>query len=197
MKNQKTWIILAGLAVLVAAFLLFNFHAAFSNTQAEKTAVTASSGESLPEVMQQREKITLHVTGEGPLVGAVEDAVAAKIRKAGLGEVELVQTLAADYPNPVLVIDVGRPGVLWTPVFSSSGFPVEAWFASNGDTTVIDAESVGFDNTDGPGMITHVEYKLSDRSWGILSRPGYYQVLADWLANSIVEALNTLYQPKF
>lgn len=195
MKSQKT-LIIAVAAVLTAAFLLLNFRAAFSNTQAQSTVTTASSGDALPEAMQQRAKITVMVTGEGPLVSALEKALVTEIGKAGLGEVELVHALDPRYPNPVLMVDAGRPGILWTPVFGSSSFPIQAWFASNGDATVADQEVLGFDNTEGPGMITHAEYQVSDRSWGILSRPGYYQVLADSLARSIVEALSKLYQPK-
>lgn len=196
MKNRKTFLIIAVSAVIVAVFLLVNFRAAFSNTGAETIATTVSSGDTLPDAMQQRAKITLVVIGEGPLAPALEKSLVKAIGSAGLGEVELVHALDADYPNPVLVIDVGRPGVLWTPVFGSSSFSVDAWYASNGDTTGIDAESVGFDNTDGPGIITSTEYQVRDSSYGIMSRPGYYQLLADWLANSIVEALSKLYQPK-
>ncbi len=196
MNNRKIWFILAGLAALVAAFLLLNFHAAYSNTQAETNVVTVSSGDTLPDAMQQREKITLYITGESPLIEALEQSITVEIGKAGLGEVEVVRELATDYPNPVLVIDGGRPGVLWTPVYGSGSFPVSAWFVSNGDTTVIDAESVGFDNSDGPGVVMEADYKVSDRSYGIMSRPGYYQALADWLANSIIETVRKLYEPK-
>lgn len=196
MKNKKTLFILAVLAVLAAAFLLFNFRAAFSNTKAQSNAVTASSGDGLPDVMQQHVEITLMVKGDGPLVAILERSLTAEIRKAGLGEVELVRALDAQYPNPVLLVDISKPGVLWTPVFGSSEFAVTAGFVSNGETATIGAKPVVFDSTDGPAINMFAEYQVSDRSWGILSRPGYYQVLADGLAVKIVEALSKLYQPK-
>lgn len=196
MKNQKTLVILAAAALLTAAFLLFNFRAAFSNTQAQSNWATASSGDGLPEAMQQHAKITVLVTGEGPLVAILERSLAAEIRKAGLGEVELVDALDAQYPNPVLRVDLGNPGVLWTPVFGSSKFAVTAGFVSNGDTATIGAKPVLFDSTNGPAVNMFADFLVSDRSWGILSRPGYYQVLADSTARSIVEALGKLYQPK-
>ena len=196
MKNRKIMIILAGLAVLSAAFLMFNFRAAFNDTKAQSNWVSASSGDGLPEVMQQRAKVTLLVTGEGPLVAILERSLTAEIRKAGLGEVELVDTLDTQYPNPVLRVDVGRPGVFWTPFFGSSQFAVTAGFVSNGLPATIGAKPVVFDSTDGPAVNMSAEYQVSDRSWGILSRPGYYQVLADSIARGIVEALSKLYQPK-
>lgn len=197
MNNRKNLMILAGVAVLSAAFLLLNFRLAYSGTGAETMATTMSSGDQMPDDMQQRQKITLYVQGEGPLAGALRDTLEVKLREAGLGEVEVVQAIDADYPNPVLVVDTGKPSVFWTPIFGTSSVFVEAWYASNGDTTMIDAESVGFDSADGPGMITNTNYQITDNSFGILSRPGYYQVLADWLANSIIEGLRKIYQPKF
>lgn len=194
--NKKTWIILAGVAVLAAAFLLLNFRLAYSGTSANTNAVTASSGDAVPTALQQREKITLCITGEGPLVGVLQDTLAAKLREAGLGEVEVTRALMNNYPNPVLRVDVGQPGVLWTPFYGSSRFQVTAGFVSNGVTATLNAQPVEFETGEGPAVNMSAEYNLSDRSFGILSRPGYYQILADWLANSIVEAVRKLYEPK-
>jgi hypothetical protein len=37
------------------------------------------------------------------------------------------------------------------------------------------------------------EYKVIDRSWGLISRPSYYQTLAEYLAREIVSTLKDLY----
>jgi hypothetical protein len=50
------------------------------------------------------------------------------------------------------------------------------------------------DNRDGPALNMWGEYKVSDRSWGLISRPGYHQILADYLAREIVTTLKDLYR---
>ena len=40
----------------------------------------------------------------------------------------------------------------------------------------------------------YAEYKVNDLSWGLISRLGYRQILADYLAKQIVAALKDLYK---
>jgi hypothetical protein len=50
------------------------------------------------------------------------------------------------------------------------------------------------DNRDGAALNMWGEYQVSDRSWGLISRPGYYQALADYLAREIVTTVKDLYR---
>jgi hypothetical protein len=200
MKYKRwLWIILGGLALLSAAFLLANFHAAMSTTRAEHNISTTSGGEGLPEAMQRREKISIVVEGEGPLARALRKAAPAALREAGLGEAELAQAVEGDYPNPALVIQTGHwrqsasLGVLWTPFYASSEFTIQAGYASNGDAGFMDGTSTVVIGEDGPVLNMSAEYRVSDRSWGILSRPGYYDLLAEYTAKQVVESVKNLY----
>jgi hypothetical protein len=192
MKIRRIWFILGGLVLVIAAFLLINFHAAVSNTQAERNITTTSIGEGLPVAMQRRDKITIIVTGEGLLVPVLQKAMLVEMRKAGMANVELVQEPESAYKNPVLIMKIGKPELFWTPFFATSRFTVQAGYASNGKTPLMKDTPI-LDNTNGPALNMNADIKVNDQSWGILSRPGYDQILADWLAHNIVEATMNIY----
>jgi hypothetical protein len=193
LKNSRLWIFLGALVLLAAAFLLLNFHVAVSNTQVESNSGTASIGKELPDAMQQRDKITLAVVGQGPLVRSLQKAIEEEMDAAGLGDIELVPELDPAYDNPVMRIDVGKPGVTWTPFYATSQFSVAAGYGSNGDVTQISGPPHVFSSEEGPSVVMTAEFTVNGRSWGILSRPGYYQILADELARRISETMQNLY----
>jgi len=194
MANKRLWILLGGIVLIGAAFLLLNFRLAASNTQTEKLIFTTDMGEAMPVPMQRRDKISVVLVGEGPLVRALQKALTEQTGKAGIGEIDLVQGLEPVYQNPVLVVKVGKPGPFWTPFFAMSQFSIHAGYASDGDSTFMDGveetrTSVG--KKDVSNM--YAEYEVNDRSFGLISRAGYHQFLADYLAQEIVTVLKDLY----
>jgi hypothetical protein len=191
--KKRLWVLLGSLVVLCAAFWCLNFRMAANNTKSEKNITTTSIGNGLPNAMQRRENINLILVGEGPLVAALQRALAMEMKDAGIADLELVQGNAPRYQSPVLVVEVGRPGLPWTPFFATSQFTIQAGYSSVGDTTFMGKTPVIMDNQDGPALNMWGEYKVSDRSWGVISRPGYYQILADYLAREIVSTLKDLY----
>ncbi len=194
MKNKRIWILLGGLVVLGAAFLFLNFRAAWSSTQSEKNVSSTGLGEGLPYAMQGREKISIALVGKGPLARALQKALETEMRQAGIGDIELVQGLEPVYPNPVLVVKVGQTGMLWTPFYATSQLSVQAGYSSTGDTTFMGESPATIDDSKGPTLTQYGQYKVSDRSWGLISRLGYHQLLADYLAHQIVAALKDLYR---
>lgn len=193
MKNKRLWILLGSMVVLITAFLFLNFHAALSNTRAEKNVTTASIGNQLPEAIQRKDKISIAVVGKNPLVRALRKAMPAEMQNAGIGDIEMVQSLEPAYQNPALVIKVEKPSLFWTPFFASCQFSVEAGYASSGHTTFMGETPITIDSKNGPALNMYAEYKVTDRSWGLISRPGYHQILADYLAQHIVAALKDVY----
>jgi hypothetical protein len=188
------WVLLGGIAFLGAAFWCLNFRIAASNTQSEKNITTTSMGYGLPDAMQRREKINLVLVGEGPLIPALQKALAAEMKNAGIGDIELVQGIEPGYRSPVLVIKVGSSSLLWTPFFATNRFTIQAGYSSTGDTTFMGKTPITLDNRNGPVLNMYGAYKVSDRSWGLISRPGYHQTLANYLAKQIVAALKDLYR---
>jgi hypothetical protein len=104
-----------------------------------------------------------------------------------------VQRIEPKYESPVLIIRVGKPGLLWLPLFATSRFTIQTGYSSIGDTTFMGKTAIAMDNKDGPALNMYGEYKVNDRSWGLISRLGYHQLLADYLAREIVATLKDLY----
>jgi hypothetical protein len=194
MRNWQKSFLLGGVALLCAAFLCLNFRIAASNTQSGKNITTTGMGDGLPDAMQSREKINLVLVGEGPLIAALPKALAVEMNNAGIGDIKLVQGTESRYQGPVLAVKVGRPGLLWTPFFAISRFTIQAGYSSIGEATFMGETPVIIDNRNGPALYMYGEYKVSDRSWGLISRPGYHQALADYLARQIVATLKDLYR---
>jgi hypothetical protein len=69
--------------------------------------------------MQQNNRISMVLVGEGPLVSALQKALTEKMDEAGIGEIELVQELEPASQNPVLVVKVKQ-----MPSSMSQRFPV-------------------------------------------------------------------------
>ena len=194
MKNKRLWIFLGGILLIGAAFLLLDFRVAASNTQTEKLIFTTDMGNNMPVPMQRRDKISIVVVGEGPLVHALQKALTEQMGKAGMGEIDLVLGLETVYQNPVLVVKVGKPGPIWTPFFAMSQFSIHAAYGSDGDSTFmegVEKTHTSIAKKDVSNM--YAEYEVNDRSWGLISRPGYHQFLADYLAQEIVAVLKELY----
>jgi hypothetical protein len=196
-RNESNWrfgLLLAGIAFLIVAFLFLNFRAAASHTEVEKNVMTAGIGEGLPDAMQRREKISLVLVGEGPLIDALQNFILTEMNQAGIGDIDPVQQILTEYQNPVLVVKVEQPDVLWTPLFANSHFTIQAGYSSTGDTTLIGEPPVTVDNRHGAALNMYGEYTIRDRSWGLISRPAYHQSLADSLAREIVASLKELYK---
>ena len=195
-QHQRLWILLASIVSFFVAFWWIDFRLAASHTQSEKNITTTSIGmeDQLPDAMQRRQTINLALTGEGPLVTALQKALMAEIKQARLGDIQLVEAIVPKYQGPVLVVKVGRPGSLWMPFFVTSRVTAQIGYSSSGDNTLLGKTSAYIDNRNGPAMMMYGEYQVNDRSWGVISRPGYYHMLADYLAQQIVATLKDLYR---
>jgi hypothetical protein len=186
------WVFLGSIALLCAAFWSLNFRIAASNTKSEKNINTASIGDGLPHAMQRREKINLVLVGDSPLMAALQTALERNMKDARIADLELAHGSEPRYQSPVLIVEIGRPDLLWTPFFATSHFTVQTGYSSIGDTTFTGQTPVIMDNRDGSALNMWGEYKVSDRSWGLISRPSYYQTLAEYLASEIVGTLKDL-----
>jgi hypothetical protein len=191
--KKRLWIYLGGIAILGAAFWCLNFRIDASNTQSEKNITTTSIGDGLPNAMQHRRTINLVLVGEGPLIATLQKALAVEMKDAGIADLELVQGIEPRYQSPVLIVKVGKPGLFWTPFFATSQLTIQTGYSSAGDTTFMGKTPVIMDNRNGPALNMFGAYKVSDRSWGLISRAAYHQYLADYLSGQIVSTLKDLY----
>ncbi len=197
MKNKRLWILLGGLILVGLAFLFLNFRVAVSNTQSNKLVATTDSGDKMQVPMQRNEKISMVLVGNSQLIRALQDRLTEQLERAGMGEIELAQELKQTFPNPVLVVKVGQPGPIWTPFLAMSKFSVHAGYASNGDATymeIMEATHTSIASPDPAVLKMYAEYDVDDLSFGLISRQGYHQYLADYFAQEIIAALKNLYK---
>jgi hypothetical protein len=149
-----------------------------------------------PDRLRPNDKISLVLAGEGPLVRALQNALAEKWDNARMGQLALEQERRSTYPNPVLDIQVGRSELVWTPFFATCQFSIDARYATNGDPNfmeTLDATQIYLRSPD-PSVIHLInEYEGSDRSFGLISRLGYHQYLADYFAQQIIDVMKNLY----
>ncbi len=196
MKYKRLWILLGGLLLVSAALLLLDFRVAHGDTQSLQMLMVTELEGNYPDRLQSDDKISMVLVGEGALVRALQKALTANIDKVGTSQIEWEQELKSDYPNPVLVVKVGQPGPIWTPFFGVSHFSVQAGYATDGDTAFISAldKTQPYIRSSNPSVVNlYTEYEVSDRSFGLISRPGYDGYLAEYLAQEIVQALKNLY----
>ncbi len=195
MKQKGLAIVIGGIILISAAFLGLNFRAAFSNTQVNKLVSTTNMGDNMPESMKQYNKISLAMIGEGPLANALIKSLKEKIGDAGIGEIELGQEGLAMYQNPVLIVRVGEPNPIWTPFFATGQLSVHAGYASNGDTTFFEPVETTHTTIGKPNVVNmYAEYDVNDRTFGLVSRPGYHQYLADTIAQEIATVVKEMYK---
>jgi hypothetical protein len=196
MKNKRIWVLLGVIVLVVSAFWLLKFRAAVGSIQASKLVTTTNVADDGSSSISRNSKICVVFVGEGALIPALQRALEGKINGAGIGKFELAKEREPVFPNPVLVVKVAKSGPLWTPLFAMSQFSVHAGYASNGDSSFMEGveqthTSIGSPD---PTILTmYAEYDVNDRSLGVISRPGYYQYLADYLAQEIVAALRVFY----
>ena len=196
MKNKYSLISLAGIVLICAAFQFLNFRITASNTQTTQSIMTTELAGNYPNRLEQNDKICLVMFGEVPLATALQKALTEQIDKAGMGQFVLEQGLKPKYPNPILVIKAGKTSLIWTPFFAISNFSLHAGYATNGDPTfmdVLDKTQPYIRNPDSSVSLLYTEYEIMDRSFGLISRPGYYRYLAEHFAQELVQALKNLY----
>lgn len=196
MKDKRIWILLGCVLVVSAAFLLLNFRVATGNTQVIQMIMVTELEGNYPDHLQPGDKISMVLVGEGPLAHALQKALSKAMVEDRMGQMVWEQALHAKYPNPVLVVKAGQPRPLWTPFFVMSQFSIQAGYATDGDTTFMDSldKTQPYIRNSDPSVVNlYTEYEVSDRSFGLISRPGYDRYLAEYLAREIIQALKNLY----
>ncbi|MCB9419802.1 MAG: hypothetical protein H6667_08355 [Ardenticatenaceae bacterium] len=185
MRNKIVWLGLGIIAVLCIALFVTNFHLANSETQTNATTVSSRwpSEASVPP-----QTVPYRIEGDGPLAVALREALSQKLMNA---------QPAADTAVPQLIVRIDQANINWTPVHGRAEIMTTAAFSSNGDFAFMAAEPTYFqfndDDDAGAGFIVQAasEISLTDKSTGLLSHPGYHQLLADKLAEEINKALQT------
>ena len=185
MRRKSIWLGLGILVVLSIVLLFTNFHLATSETQ---TNVTTASSRRPSGASLSSQTVPYKVEGNGSLAEALREALPQKLMNA---------QLAADTAVPQLIVRLDQTDIHWTPVYGRAEIVATAAFSSNGDFAFMETKPTYFQLNNGEGDSTNSvvqaasEISLTDKSTGLFSRPGYYQLVANKLAEEINKALQS------
>jgi hypothetical protein len=179
---------LALLLLLIPVLLLVNFHLASSRTE---TAHSLSVYRARPNGVAPA-AVTSLAYGVN---GAEAETLAAALSTALSEALPAGQAAArpAQPGHPYLLVEIEQADVRWTPVWATGEVVARVSYASTGEMAWRHEETVIMSREDGDEVVAVVkargDFEVSDESWGLLSRPAYYERLAEALAAEIDKAL--------
>jgi hypothetical protein len=191
-----TDLILLGILVGIL-FLFLDFHIARSRTNSGFTLSTASAGEGLPGSMQEPPVLSIAVVGDSRYSHALGSVLKEQLQAAPyIAGVNLLDSSPDHADAPYLFVDPGDLDILWTPVYARADLTVQAALASDGDVSLRGQQPVELDSQDGPVIKSEGDFNVQDFTWGLISRPAYYNLIARRVSGEIQRALEPLFQPK-
>lgn len=198
MRRSRKRIALAVVIVAASAFLFLDFRVSRSALRTGQQLTAVQCGEGMPATMRDQKHLTITVTGNGMLSGALRRRVIRDLRESGtLATVEEFADLVPDTKKPYLAVRLRDRSGFWTPFYARTRMVVEANFASNGDVEQLTGDrGVDCGDTNRSSLFTKATYTFEDGSWGLMSLSGYRSFLADSAAKAICEATLKAYEGK-
>ena len=186
------------LFVIALLLYLFEFNFQRGEMTVESSASTYAFGEDVagPAVAAPPVDLYLRVPAflEARLVEALEEALA---QNAYVGPVNFKELPPAAGSESVLVLTMEQPQMYrWTPLYAQAGLTVDLAYASDGEVAWIGEKVVTLTAEDKPDrrvVRLRGDYSFDYSAYGLLSRPGFVQYLADEMSQTVNETLaNTL-----
>jgi hypothetical protein len=192
--NQKiVWMVIAGVVVAAALFLLADFRLIRSKTNSEYTSSSIAFNN--PEgnaQLPQHQSLDIYILGQDRISRQLA-RVLPRILEINpyVGEINILDGPPVDALDSVLVIEPIENDLFWTPVYGSSDMDVQYYYASDGKVGWMGDEVLESE----PGEYTkRISGTLSesDRSFGVLSLPGYSRFLAESMGLNINTSLENV-----
>ncbi len=189
-RRRRLLVTLAVLALAGSAlFLLTSFHMMQAQFSAEHQVTTVALGVDATHRLPLERRVDLYILGEPAFAGNLAEDLTARLHtNQYLGAIESRQPPLAPGKESVLVVEIQRQSVLWTPLYSKAELNICAGYASDGAVDWIDPQGASLSAS--PGARIHGEYVVHDSAFGLMSRPGYYDYLNEKIATEIGESLD-------
>ncbi len=179
-------------ALLVSFFLLGNFRLMKGQTANNSSVASGynppNSGE---EWSFTPHTTSLYISGDGRIESRLREKIMRSLKtQPNIGLVESLYTLTTQADHPLLLVKVTGQEYFWTPFYAHAAYKVDVGYASNGDLSFWGNDPPHFFNrTDQPALQLKGNYAIADKSWGILSAPGYNDYLASQIAEMVMSSL--------
>ncbi len=190
---KKIVVALIALVVCALAVIFLDIRIMKSQLASDSTTASSKSGDSTAKWEFSPISTGLYVVPGGSLTRHLETEIlqAAK-NQGGIGRVDVLTTTTEQASFPLLVIEVKKQDIFWTPIYARASLDVEVAYATNGDVTFRHGEVVRFSSS---GEIPTFRYKdsyaIADVSWGIISSAGYQNYLASQVAQKVMDSFRT------
>jgi hypothetical protein len=187
-KNRAFIVLIVLVIVFVEIFLLLDFHLLSGNANSSSQVSTYDLGMEEVNQFPMNPNLDLYVLGnsrlESRLAKALPDALRGNIIA---NTIEISDGTPQASENSVLVIEVTKPSMLWTPFYGQADIEFTVAYASDGEVDWIDEQSV--DLIESPVFRLRGDYQMSANVYGLMSLPGFRSYLADKLAEQIGSSL--------
>lgn len=194
MNKKTSWLIVIAVLFLVLLALNFlNFHLASSQTESSVSLGTARSGETLPQNMAAPFNLSYQISSSERLAEPLQQALQAELSAlATVLEAEPVTDGVPARPGqPLLLVDITTDNFVWTPFYAQATLTTAVYFASDGEISWQPGGVIVLEAS--PLIKSEGTFRMTDRSWGIISKPAYAQHLSQELAKSIAASLPDLF----
>jgi hypothetical protein len=187
---------LGALALFAVVLLFADFHLATSNTgtQASTSSArsnpTGSDGAPVAGSAGSVPMLWLYVEGEDTASATMRERLKALLDKGPqFGSVTLLAEPPSAAQYPALVAGISEQEVLWTPFYGEARLHVRFSYASDkGALSWRDDEPWAFESG-APATRARGDLAVGDRTWGLVTRPGYQGLLGRACAEAVGKEL--------
>jgi hypothetical protein len=189
------WLIwpVLGMLLLTAGLGLFEFRAARSQTNIEHQVATFSFGRDGGSSLLLNQDLGLYVFGPEQLAHKLADDLKETLKAdTHIRDVQLQRGALARVDGSVLVVRIVKSDTLWLPVHSRARVEITFAYASDGSVDWMDDEVI---HSEGGRFTVRANgrIELDDRSYGLISRPGYHSHLSNRIGSRLVQAVGTVW----
>jgi hypothetical protein len=193
-RRTQSMLLLAIAAVLItAAFLLldFNLQQARMSVDSSRETYTFSIDENTTLPLEQ--DIDLYVDAPLNLQEELEAKLSEELPAVPyVRDVNLLEGTPDPSENSILIVEILEPAVeFWSPFYTRTLLTVDVAYASDGEVAWIDEPVVRLNNQGVPEPVVrvHTEHNFDGSAYGLISRSGHNQYLAEEIAGTISHSL--------
>lgn len=182
-------LLLVVVIVLALALTVLDLRLAKSQTNSDFSVASSRPG---PDGAAYQPQTTyLFIEPNGRLAAALREEFGRRLGYAPqVGQFELVDDPDAHAGQPLAYIEIEQQRINWYGVTAKADVRAELAYSSNGDLYFRGQEPVAFVSPDdGARWQLSGRYTIADTTSGLISLPGYHALLAEQLADQILNSL--------
>lgn len=189
--NKRVWVIAAlALILLISAFLFLDFHAVRSTTKNDTVVNTYSLGIEQGQRPPAIPALRVFIEGKGAFTNALQRELIRYLERHGsYGQVKVLDEPEGFADEPLMHVSVRRQVTIWTPIFAQASYQVTLVYASDGDLTWREDESVVIELKQIPSIRLRGVFGVQDRSLGLVTWHGYESYLGRRTADILTQTL--------